>query len=102
MKHRAILHLTAMAAALVLSSGVALAVTKHCKSEVPCRGTNERDRLLGTDGRNQMFGKGRGDTLKGFGASAALNGGTVINPDTDTVYFDAGDTINANCEIQNP
>jgi Ca2+-binding RTX toxin-like protein len=29
-------------------------------------------------------------------------GGTVINPDNDTVIFDAGDVINNNCEIKNP
>jgi len=29
-------------------------------------------------------------------------GGTVISPDNDTVIFDSGDIINANCEIQNP
>lgn len=71
---RAILLLIVMAAALVLSSSVALAVTKHCKTDLNCNGTKERDKLLGTDGSNFMYGKGSGDTLKGFGGSDILYG----------------------------
>jgi hypothetical protein len=38
----------------------------------------------------------------GFGRDTVDCGGTIINPDNDTVYFDAGDTISSNCEQQNP
>ena len=73
MRRTTILLLTAMAA-LLLASGVALAVTRQCKTGVNCFGTKERDKLLGTDGINYMYGKGAGDTLKGFGEDDYLTG----------------------------
>lgn len=64
----------AEAAALALSSGVALAVTRQCKTGVPCYGTKERDLMKGSAGNDSMYGKGSGDTLKGFGGSDILRG----------------------------
>jgi hypothetical protein len=80
MSRRATLVLIMITAALVLSSGVALAVTKQCKTfdsvtgSGVCYGTKERDKLLGTDGINYMYGKGAGDILKGFGGDDYLIG----------------------------
>jgi Ca2+-binding RTX toxin-like protein len=80
MSRRAIVVLLVTTAALVLSSGIALAVTRQCKTIDPntgagtCFGTKERDKLLGTDGHNIMFGKGSGDTLEGFGGGDILYG----------------------------
>ncbi len=80
LKSRVILLLVVMGAALVLASGVALAVTRQCKTIDPvtgagtCFGTKERDKLLGTEGHNIMYAKGSGDTLEGFGGSDILYG----------------------------
>ena len=60
--------------ALVLFSGVALAVTKHCKLGVVCYGTKYRDTLYGTVSSDVIYGKGRGDTLKGFDGDDDLYG----------------------------
>src|SRR3712207_5201231 len=79
---RALLLLSMMAAALVVASGVALAVTKQCKTYVLadpeqniCYGTKERDTLRGDDTTNFMVGKRSSDTLKGFGSLDYLVGG---------------------------
>jgi hypothetical protein len=58
--------LAAMGAAPVISSGVALAVTKQCKTDVPCSGANQHDKLPSTEAFNEMYALGRADTLKGF------------------------------------
>ncbi len=56
-----------MAAALVLASGVALAVNRV--------GTNGADVLKGTDGADNLLGLGGNDTLFGLGGSDNLLGG---------------------------
>ena len=71
---RTALLFAAMLLALVVSSGVALAVTKSCEAEVICFGTKRADTLNGNEGRNPMFGKGRGDTLNGFAQTDYLYG----------------------------
>ncbi len=88
MKHRAILILAVMGAALVLSSGVALAAlnTIECKTVRRCIGTVARDLMKGTDARNKMYGKGAGDILKGFGEWDLLYGGGG----SDKLYGGAG------------
>jgi Ca2+-binding RTX toxin-like protein len=64
-----------MGTALLLSSGVALALNViNCESEEPCRGTDRDDLMKGTDGFNYMLGRGDDDTLKGFGRSDGLLG----------------------------
>ena len=76
MKRRAILLLAAIGAALVLSSGLALAVTKQCKPAASaCNGTKEDDRLLGTAGVDNMFGLRGDDRLYGKEESDELFGG---------------------------
>jgi len=67
-------------AALVLTSTVALAITRQCKTYDSitdsgiCYGTEGPDTLLGTQGPNVMIGKGGDDTLKGFGDTDGLQG----------------------------
>jgi Ca2+-binding RTX toxin-like protein len=90
---RAILLLAAMAAAMVLASGVALAVTKQCKTydaftnKGICYGTNERDTLRGTDGVNVMYAKAGGDRLYGFGSQDRMHG----QGDNDRLFGGADD-----------
>ena len=64
-RRQAALLLMAMAAALMVSGGVALAATITCKSDGKCFGTENADILNGTGGNNYMYGLGGGDTLKG-------------------------------------
>lgn len=68
--------LTTVVLVTLLASGAALAInTIHCKIEgPPCRGTNERDRLLGNERSNRMFGRGGGDILRGYGDWDDLHG----------------------------
>ena len=76
MKRRAILLLFAMAATLVLSSTVALAInTINCKPNQGCTGTNNDDRLIGTSGPDSMQALRGDDVLKGLeGDDNAMRG----------------------------
>ena len=66
-----------MAAALLLSSGVALAFKEiQCETDIKCVGTRKVDRMAGTDGFNAMYVLDRGDLLYGYGDDDELNGGT--------------------------
>jgi hypothetical protein len=65
---RAILLLTVMAAALVLGSGIALAVNKV--------GTQDRDFLKGTGGADNLVGRGDDDRIFSLAAKDILIGGT--------------------------
>jgi Ca2+-binding RTX toxin-like protein len=63
---RGVLVLAGMALALVLASGVALAVTKVGTNGPDfLRGTNKADNLLGRGGNDQIFGEGGHDNLLG-------------------------------------
>lgn len=69
--------LTSTMLALVLSSGVALALTRTCEANVDCLGTNDPDILRGlrdTDDSNNIYGRGGADILKGFGGADELYG----------------------------
>lgn len=71
--------LVVMGAALVLSSGVALAVTKRCvdkngKSSEPCYGTKDADTLRGTTIADFIYARGGNDTLIGFSGRDYLYG----------------------------
>ncbi len=77
---RVILLLAAMAATMVVASGVALAVTKI--------GTNGPDVLRGTNGADNLIGLGGNDVLTGLGGRDNLIGG----PGKDVVFgFLGGD-----------
>jgi Ca2+-binding RTX toxin-like protein len=72
---RTILLLAATALAVLLSSGVALALnTINCKTNQVCTGTKRADLMKGTNGFNEIHARGNDDTLKGFGSSDGLFG----------------------------
>jgi Ca2+-binding RTX toxin-like protein len=73
---RTVFLLAATALAVLLSSGVALALnTINCKERAQrCVGTDRPDLMRGTGGDDLMFGRDKGDTLKGFGRFDALLG----------------------------
>jgi len=58
LRRRATLLLMAMAAALMLSSGVALAVTITCQATFDCLGTSDPDTLEGSAGNDYMYARG--------------------------------------------
>lgn len=63
---RTILLLGTTVAALMLSSGVALAATVTCQTDVACFGTKNADTLKGSVGHDEMYGRRGNDTMKGF------------------------------------
>ena len=71
---RTLLALTAILAALALSSGVALAATIICQPGADCLGTKNADTLEGTAGQDHIYGRVGGDTLKGLGGFDVLYG----------------------------
>jgi Ca2+-binding RTX toxin-like protein len=73
---RLVLLLTAMALALVVASGVALAVTKvGTNGPDTLRGTNKGDNLLGRGGNDKLFGlAGRDNLLGGSGKDLVFGG----------------------------
>jgi Ca2+-binding RTX toxin-like protein len=73
---RTIFLLATTALAVLLSSGVALALnTINCEgSGIRCVGTDRPDLMQGTAGIDAMYGRDKGDTLKGFGKGDALLG----------------------------
>ena len=80
---RVTLMLTAMALALLLASGVALAVTKI--------GTNGPDTLRGTNGNDRLEGRGGDDKLKGGKGDDKIFPGTGddkvrAGPGDDRIY----------------
>ena len=117
---RTLLLLTAMLAALVLASGVALAVNKVCPSgtteQNPCLGTNKTKRTLGKDtligtsgpdyikalsGNDQISGGAGNDTTDGGGGNDTYSytggGGTdslIDSGGTDTLNFSAFTGLN--------
>ncbi len=94
---RAILVLTVMTTALLLASGVALAVTETGDAgDNVLRGSNEPDTLSGGGGDDRLYGYGARDRLYGdSGADRVFGGG---GPDQlfggqgfDRVFGDGGD-----------
>jgi Ca2+-binding RTX toxin-like protein len=80
---RSVLLVVAMAMALLMVSGVAIARTVYCDGG-KCRGTNNRDTMYGTGGRDIINslegadlarGNGGADTLNGDGGRDRLSGG---------------------------
>ncbi len=73
--------LMAMALALVLASGVALAVNKvGTDGPDTLRGTNRADNLLGMGGNDVLFGLGGGDNLLGGEGRDVVLGGNESRP----------------------
>ena len=89
MKKRAILLLAAMAATLVVGSGVALAATIiHCPNAASgrCAGTTGADTMYGSDLADYMFAGGGADTMHGYGSGDTLQG----DNGSDHVYGEDG------------
>ncbi|MDQ3589051.1 MAG: hypothetical protein M3392_02220 [Actinomycetota bacterium] len=82
MRGRAVLLITAMTAALMVASGVALAATIDCANVGnQCVGTNYNDTMTGTAGFDDMRGRGGGDTILAYGGADKLLGGKGNDPD---------------------
>lgn len=71
---KAILLLASSVLAVLLASGVAVAVSEQCGGAEKCVGTQEDDKLLGTRRDDWIVGRGGNDTLKGFDAGDYLYG----------------------------
>ena len=93
---RAVLLFAAMAAALLLASGVALAAVfteptdcERVDGGVHCEwnGTPEDDEFYGTGGPNMMYGYGGNDKMYGRGGNDDLDGG----PGADKMYGGPGE-----------
>ncbi len=119
MKRRVILALTIAGMMLVLSAGVAFAVTKVCDQRV-CRGTGKADVLIGTEINNTIYGRGGGDDIRDTAGGKDVDriiagrGNDTIDvrdgnsrddadyvdcgPGFDTVYADNND-ITVRCEV---
>ena len=65
MKKRIMVAMGLMAALLVVAAGVAWAATVNCKVGEPCVGTNDPDRLNGTNQEDDMFARQDDDLLRG-------------------------------------
>lgn len=63
-----------MAALLVLAAGVAWAATVECVPGAPCEGTNQPDKLIGTDGPDEMDARQDDDRLLGFSGGDVMFG----------------------------
>jgi Ca2+-binding RTX toxin-like protein len=80
MKKRAILLLTMMAAALLVASGVALAVSISCPNRPDslgyhlCVGSSNSDTMTGTASRDRMYGYGGNDVILGENGNDSLVG----------------------------
>jgi Ca2+-binding RTX toxin-like protein len=94
---RVALLLTVMAAALVLASGVALAVTKiGTNGHDVLKGTDGKDNLLGLGGQDDIFGKGGSDNLLGGPGKDNVIGGDERRPrggDKNLVGGDGNDAV---------
>ena len=95
MSNRAVLLLAAMACALVVASGVALAAVIQCTTN-PCVGTEEDDEITGTEGAERIDALGGADFVDALGGNDRIDAGA--NPDFpaffDRVFGgDGNDTI---------
>jgi Ca2+-binding RTX toxin-like protein len=70
---RSVLLLAAVAVALTLASGVALARTIDCDGG-KCRGTNNKDTMYGSPRHDTMYGLRGADLMRGNGSADSVNG----------------------------
>ncbi len=96
---RLVLLLTVMAAALVMASGVALAVNRvGTNGHDVLRGTDGEDNLLGLGGQDDIFGKGGSDNLVGGPGKDNVIGGDerrIGVGDKNLVGGDGNDLVEA-------
>src|SRR5215218_5239791 len=85
MKTRIMVAMGLMAALLVVAAGVAWAATVNCQVGEPCVGTDDPDRLNGTNKPDDMFARQDGDLLRGLSGADILFGDhpPVQNTTTD-------------------
>ncbi len=82
-----------MAALLVVAAGVAWAVTVNCKVGEPCVGTDDPDRLNGTNKPDDMFARQDGDLLRGRSGADILFGD---HPPVQNTTTDGADALFGN------
>jgi Ca2+-binding RTX toxin-like protein len=82
---RTVLFVAVMAVAMLVASGVALAVTKNCARD--CVGTPNPDRLIGSSNDQTMKGLGGADSISGNRGEDDVEG----NGGADAVYGGLGD-----------
>jgi Ca2+-binding RTX toxin-like protein len=70
---RAVILLAAIALAMVVGSGVAVAATIRCDGGF-CSGTNRPDTIFGTNRHDAIFARDGGDFVSGEGGADNLNG----------------------------
>ena len=94
---RVVLVLAAMALAMLLASGVALAVTKiGTNGPDTLRGTNEADNLLGRGGNDILLGLAGRDTLQGGTGKDIVLGGNkrhLLGGDKNLVGGSGNDSV---------
>ena len=84
MKKRIMVAMGLMAALLVVAAGVAWAATINCQVGEPCVGTDDPDRLNGTNKPDDMFARQDGDLLRGRSGADILFGDHPPVQDTTT------------------
>lgn len=98
MIRKTVLLLTVMAAAILLSAGVALAARVLCDGGV-CKGTNRGDLMTGTNRVDKMYGLGGNDRMGGGRGNDYMLGGPGADSmgggyGNDVMYGgDGGDTL---------
>jgi RTX calcium-binding nonapeptide repeat (4 copies) len=85
MKKRIMVAMGLMAALLVVAAGVAWAASVNCQVGEPCVGTDEPDRLNGTNKPDDMHARQDGDLLRGLSGADLMLGDrpNVQNTTTD-------------------
>jgi hypothetical protein len=84
MKKRIMVAMGLMAALLVVAAGVAWAATVNCKVGEPCVGTDDPDRLNGTNKPDDMHARQDDDLLRGLSGADILFGDRPNVQDTTT------------------
>ena len=93
MKKRIMVAMGLMVALLVVAAGVAWAVTVNCKVGEPCVGTDDPDRLNGTNKPDDMFARQDGDLLRGRSGADILFGD---HPPVQNTTTDGADALFGN------
>ena len=70
---RSVLLLLVVTMALLLTSGVAIALTFNCDGGL-CRGTDSSDTMYGSSGRDNIYSLGGADLVRGNGGADSVNG----------------------------
>ena len=84
MKKRIMVAMGLMGAALILAAGVAWAANVNCQVGEPCVGTDDPDRLNGTNKPDDMHARQYGDLLRGLSGADLMLGDRPNVQDTST------------------